>query len=243
MPDDHQRSHDRPAPLSASATFRGKSVVSAAGLVLLLALSVHAAFAQVMLVPAPAPRYEPIPAPQSGHAFQQGHWEWTHGNYVWAPGYWAAHARGPYEAYAVPEGSVPRPPSLPPPPPPRVERLSTDALFAFGRGDVSDIKPSGMADLAEIAARLRNNHFGHVEVRGYTDRLGAEGYNLELSERRANAVKAVLVKQGVSAEKIRAEGLGAQDPIVQCNGPQAPDVIHCLLPNRRVEIVTYVAQD
>jgi OmpA-OmpF porin, OOP family len=81
-----------------------------------------------------------------------------------------------------------------------------------------------------------------VEVRGYTDRLGGDAYNINLSQRRAEAVKAVLVEQGVPAEKIRAVGLGSQDPIVQCSDPDRGALIRCLQPNRRVEIVTYVGE-
>lgn len=197
---------------------------------MLLAATSASALSQVMLVPPPRPRHEMIPPPRPGHAWHRGYWRWAHGGYVWAPGYWVVP---PYGEYTV----------IPAPAPPRVERLSADALFAFDRGDVSDISASGRADLAEIAARLRSNHFSHVEVRGYTDRLGADSYNLDLSQRRANAVKAVLVAQGVPAEKIRAVGLGKQDPVVQCPGLGGPALIQCLRPNRRVEIVTYVSDD
>lgn len=190
-----------------------------------------AASAQVYVVPPPGPRYERIPPPRHGWAWHPGYWRWWRGAYVWSPGVWVPVVAAP-GAYPVVVA--------PPPPPPRVERLSADALFPFDRGSVSDIRPRGIADIAQIAAQLRAQLFGHVEVRGYTDRLGTDAYNINLSQRRADAVKAVLIQQGVPAAKIRAEGLGSQDPIVQCSDPNRDALIRCLQPNRRVEIVTYL---
>jgi OmpA-OmpF porin, OOP family len=192
-----------------------------------------AAEAQVVLVPGPAPRFERIPPPRRGWVWHGGYWRWAHGGYVWAPGVWVPVAPGGYQVVVTTA-----PP--PPPPPPRVERLSADALFPFDRGSVSDIRPGGLADIAQIAARLRAQPFGHVEVYGYTDRLGSDAYNINLSQRRADAVKAVLIQQGVPPQKIRAQGLASQDPVVQCSGPNGDALIRCLQPNRRVEIVTYL---
>lgn len=192
--------------------------------------------AQVILVPPPAPHYERMPAPRHGWAWHPGYWRWMHGAYVWAPGVWVpvVPAPGPYQEVIISQ------PALPPAPPPRVERLSADALFPFDRGSIGDIRPGGLSEIAQIAARLRAQPFGHVEVRGYTDQLGTDAYNIDLSQRRADAVKAVLIQQGVPPEKIRAEGMGSQDPIVQCSNGNRDTLIRCLQPNRRVEIVTYL---
>ncbi|SDF94724.1 OmpA family protein [Paraburkholderia phenazinium] len=200
-----------------------------------LAATAPAAFAQVVLVPVPGPVQEHVPPPRPGHMWHHGYWQWEHGRYVWISGTWVAQ---PTVAYGVYPAAVQ--PAPEPPPPPRVERLSADALFPFDRGDVNDIRPAGLSDLAQIAARLRASPFGHVEVRGYTDRLGSDAYNLDLSRRRAEAVKAVLVQQGVPAQKIRADGLGSQDPVTQCGNMDNADLVRCLQPDRRVEIVTYV---
>ena len=208
-----------------------RSLVAAAA----LAATAPAAFAQVVLVPVPGPVREYVPPPRPGHMWHHGYWQWEHGRYVWITGAWVTQ---PPIAYGVYPATVQ--PTPEPPPPPRVERLSADALFPFDRGDVNDIRPAGLADLAQIAARLRANPFGHVEVRGYTDRLGSGSYNMELSRRRAEAVKAVLVQQGVPAQKIRADGLGSEDPVTQCGNMDNADLVRCLQPDRRVEIVTYV---
>ena len=200
-----------------------------------LAATAPAAFAQVVLVPVPAPVREYAPPPRPGYMWHHGYWQWEHGRYVWVTGGWVTQPRVAYGVYPATVQPAPEPP-----PPPRVERLSADALFPFDRGDVNDIRPAGLQDLSQIAARLRANPFGHVEVRGYTDRLGSDSYNMELSRRRAEAVKAVLVQQGVPAQKIRADGLGSQDPVTQCGNMDNADLVRCLQPDRRVEIVTYV---
>jgi OOP family OmpA-OmpF porin len=192
------------------------------------------AFAQIMLMPVPGPVHEEAPPLRAGHMWHHGNWQWAHGRYVWVGGAWVAQQPVAYGGYPT-VGQV-----MPETPPPRVERLSADALFPFDRGDVSDIRPAGWADLSEIAAQLRAHPFSHVEVRGYTDRLGSDAYNLDLSRRRAEAVKAVLIHQGVPPQKIRADGLGSQDPVTQCGHTDNADLVHCLQPDRRVEIITYV---
>lgn len=180
-----------------------------------------------MVLTPPAPHYENVPPPRAGYAWQQGYWGWQHGRYVWVQGQWNRPVRG-------------APLAPPPVPVSNVMRLSTDALFPFDRGDVSDILPGGRAQIRKIADRLRDMRIGHMEVRGYTDRLGSSTYNLGLSQRRADAVKALLVQQGVPPDRINARGLGQQDSMTQCSDRQAHDsLVTCLQADRRVEIVTF----
>lgn len=186
------------------------------------------ASAQMVVIAPPAPVYEAAPPPRVGYVWVRGYWGWDQGRYVWVRGHWSAVAR---EAVAPPP---------PPAPVVQVMRLSADALFPFDRGDVSDVLPGGRADIREIAAKLGAAHFGRIEVRGYTDRLGSSSYNMELSQRRADAVKALLVEQGIPAERIDARGMGPQDPITHCSDNQSRDsLVSCLQPDRRVEIVTH----
>jgi OOP family OmpA-OmpF porin len=207
-----------------------------AGLMVAATLAPAAASAQVYVVPAPRARYERIPPPRRGMQWHPGYWRWGYGSYVWVPGAWAPVVVVPGAYYPQQVVVVQQPP------PPRVERLSADALFPFDRGSVKDIRPQGMADIGQIAARLRSQPFDHVEVDGYTDRLGGYDYNLNLSQRRADAVRDVLISQGVPAGQIRAVGFGSQKPLVQCSGGnvESAALIRCLQPNRRVEIVTYL---
>jgi len=140
----------------------------------------------------------------------------------------------------------------PPPPPPRptapsaapvpqpaplrtFERytLSASELFAFDRSELMLPQPK----LDEIASALiANPQIGNVRISGYTDRLGSDSYNLQLSQRRANAVKQYLVSKGVAASRLAAIGRGKADPVVSCNQKQRAALIDCLAPNRRVVV-------
>lgn len=184
---------------------------------------------------APPPRYEAAPpAPRPGHSWQRGYWERRHQDAPrWVKGYWVALQP---VAVVVP----PAPPAPPQYQHPKIERISADALFRFDQSSVGQMLPAGRAQLVAMAKRLAASRFARVEVRGYTDRLGTDSYNLNLSIRRANTVKDVLASYGIPAERIKAVGLGAQEAVAQCSDalPQAA-LIRCLLPNRRVEIATF----
>ena len=141
------------------------------------------------------------------------------------------------------EPPLPPPPVArvtPPPPPapapaPRFERqtLSATKMFAFDKAVLRQPTPK----LDEIAAALNANpSVANVQVTGYTDRLGSSAYNLKLSQRRADAVKAFLVSKGIAGSRMTAVGKGEADPVVQCTEKNRAALIRCLEPNRRVEV-------
>ncbi|RQH04389.1 OmpA family protein [Paraburkholderia dinghuensis] len=215
---------------SVGSGLRRIAIVLAAGSVLAAAwfAGIVPASAQVMMFVPPAPRREIVPPPRFGHVWVRGQWVWQHGRYVWVPGHWIVVARGA---------------AVPPPPPliAEVMRLSADALFAFDRASLADVLPGGHAEIRNVAANLNRIDFGRVEVRGYTDRIGSVAHNMRLSQRRADAVKSLLVEQGIPAERIDARGFGMQDPITTHCSDSLPreQLIACLQPDRRVEIVTF----
>ena len=91
--------------------------------------------------------------------------------------------------------------------------------------------------LDEIAKALEgSNEINDIVITGYSDRLGSNGYNQKLSERRANTVKNYLSAKGVNAKRLKAEGKGEANPVVQCSDKKRPALIKCLEPNRRVEV-------
>ena len=80
---------------------------------------------------------------------------------------------------------------------------------------------------------------GSAVVLGYTDRIGSDAYNQQLSEKRAQSVVDYLVSKGIPASKISARGMGESNPVTgnTCDNVKArAALIDCLAPDRRVEI-------
>jgi OOP family OmpA-OmpF porin len=70
-----------------------------------------------------------------------------------------------------------------------------------------------------------------VEIAGYTDSKGTDSYNIDLSNRRAQAVRHYLVRNGVETARVAPKGYGKQDPIA------TNDTEDGRAENRRVEFV------
>lgn len=116
--------------------------------------------------------------------------------------------------------------------------LSADTLFAF---DKAVLKPEGKAALDAVIRSAKGMKVEIFAVIGYTDRIGSDKYNLALSDRRAAAVKAYFVSQGIPADAIITQGRGKANPVTgdTCKGQVSKKLISCLQPDRRavVEII------
>lgn len=119
--------------------------------------------------------------------------------------------------------------------------LSADASFAF---DQADLSAAGRNNLDHLAIRIRHEHPQHIAVTGHSDRLGSRAHNLDLSLRRAEAVRDYLAAAGVPAESMQVRGVGAGEPLVSCPDAPREQLIQCLASNRRVvvEFAASVAQ-
>lgn len=124
------------------------------------------------------------------------------------------------------------------------EPVTASVLFDFDR---SVLRPGETPKLDELTAKFKGGAFGRVDAAGHADRIGPDPYNLRLSERRAEAVRAYLVGKGVDAGSIRTEAIGERDAMSgeACKklGPERRKnrkLVECLQPDRRVE-VTLVA--
>jgi outer membrane protein OmpA-like peptidoglycan-associated protein len=107
--------------------------------------------------------------------------------------------------------------------------LSGGVLFASGK---SELLPSAQAKLTEVANALTTNSpDATIVVEGHTDSQGNETFNLDLSTRRAQAVRDYLATHGVAQDRIRAEGLGFSRPVADNKTAEGR------ANNRRVEIV------
>lgn len=113
--------------------------------------------------------------------------------------------------------------------------LSTDVLFGF---DSAELRPAGRDRIREVAEGLQDDFIDPlVVIVGHTCRIGDPGYNQRLSERRADAVKDELLKNGFSRRDVVAQGRGETEPVVFCEGERVtPALKSCLSPNRRVEV-------
>ena len=112
--------------------------------------------------------------------------------------------------------------------------LSADVLFDF---DKHDLRPEAVPSLEKVAVVLRAHANSPVTIDGHTDGKGSDAYNQPLSEKRAQAVRAWLVKNGgSSAARITTKGWGKTKPIVPNTRPDGSDDPDGRKKNRRVEI-------
>ncbi len=103
-----------------------------------------------------------------------------------------------------------------------------DVLFGT---DQARLTPDGMRTAQKLADVLQQNPQRNVLVEGFTDSTGGSAHNLELSDRRAGAVRTALVGMGVGNDRIATRGYGAAHPVAGNDTAQSRQL------NRRVEIV------
>jgi OOP family OmpA-OmpF porin len=148
----------------------------------------------------------------------------------------AAPAPAPVAAPAPAPASTPASVANPEPKKPAIVNLASTGLFEFNKAVLT---PDARARLdGEVIAKLKDvGELRYLNVNGHADRLGSAQYNQQLSEKRADAVRAYLVSKGADASKIETFGFGKTTPVKSCpDGKDRKALIECLAPNRRVVV-------
>src|SRR5271163_2079527 len=103
-----------------------------------------------------------------------------------------------------------------------------DVLFDTGQ---SALKPGAARKLDQLAQFLTEHPDRRVQIDGFTDSVGTDSYNEELSQRRANTVREALISRGIESSRIGTEGYGKSYPVAN-NADSGGRQL-----NRRVEVV------
>jgi outer membrane protein OmpA-like peptidoglycan-associated protein len=103
-----------------------------------------------------------------------------------------------------------------------------DVLFDTGR---ASLNPGSAAKLDRLAQFLNEHPDRRVQIEGFTDSVGGDSYNQDLSERRAESVKAALTMRGIDSSRIATEGYGKGYPVASNSDSGGRQL------NRRVEVV------
>ena len=107
-------------------------------------------------------------------------------------------------------------------------------FFALNK---TTILPESEDALSELAAFMQAHPGVSIRITGHTDAIGSDRANQILSEGRANAVRDDLIKRGVAAERIEAEGKGESEPIADNDAEEGRAL------NRRVEFTIIATGD
>lgn len=119
--------------------------------------------------------------------------------------------------------------------------LQTETLFAYNKSDISTDGKQQIND-GIVGMMKKYPKDGVVLIIGHADRIGSDEYNLVLSQRRADAVKAYLIEQGIDGKCIKTVAKGKSEPVVACDKIKGranhmnQKLISCLQPNRRIAL-------
>lgn len=112
--------------------------------------------------------------------------------------------------------------------------LKNDLLFETNSAALKPQANTGLVQLAKILVKYPQDQ---INIQGYTDNVGKDDYNQELSLKRAEAVKYILVANGVTQDQISTTGKGEEAPIASNTTKQGRSQ------NRRVELHIQVPEE
>lgn len=119
------------------------------------------------------------------------------------------------------------------PPPPPDYRPSVNLTVQFATGS-AELTPAARRSLNDLGRALSSHELADYRflIEGHTDTVGSRAYNLDLSERRAQAARQYLIENfGIDASRLEAVGRGEDDLLIR-TPDQTPEAR-----NRRVRIV------
>src|SRR3546814_17815774 len=108
-------------------------------------------------------------------------------------------------------------------------RRSSDLVnFDFNK---ATLRPDAEPVIAQVVTLLKDNADLKLSIEGHTDNVGGHDYNVQLSQDRAAAVVAALVKAGIAAGRLASTGYGPDKPVADNASSRGR------AKNRRVELV------
>lgn len=174
---------------------------------------------------------------QRGNVVKNGYGECWHAVTDPAKTYTAGCDPAPVAAYVEPKPQQLAAVAAPTPAPvTRRVTLDADTLFDF---DKAVLRPEGRLALDDFLVKIKDINPEMIMAVGHTDRIGSDGYNQRLSEKRVESVKGYLVGKGIEPNRMNTEGKGEMQPATkagECDGAKNAKLIACLQPDRRVEI-------
>ncbi len=99
-------------------------------------------------------------------------------------------------------------------------KISQIASSIYFESNSDKIKPVSLPQLDMLAEILKKYDSANLLVEGHTDNLGDETYNMQLSQKRCDAVKAYLISKGIFESRIVATGLGESKPVADNSTPE-----------------------
>lgn len=95
----------------------------------------------------------------------------------------------------------------------------------------AELRPASKTELDQLKALLEENPEMRIRLQGHTDNVGEEVDNMDLSDRRAKAVRTYLINAGIDAKRLEAQGFGETRPIAKNDTPEGRQK------NRRTEFL------
>ncbi len=86
-------------------------------------------------------------------------------------------------------------------------------LQVYFDNDSGQLKPESDAELQRFIEFLQAVPSATGELQGHTDSVGKDSYNLSLSQKRAESVRAYVISQGITAARLTAKGYGETQPV------------------------------